>query len=246
MIKKTNKIGLILFLSFSFILVWGQRNDHCLLQLRNGIDSTKTLTSDDEKSSLLMYAVKDRNLELAKQIISQGIDINYPQNGYTAVMMAAENKDIDMLRLLHSNGADLSLIDTVNTIQEFGTSILAYSLMDGCYCEDICTFLLEQNIKIENTNILIYAVYIRNLEHNKKVEFIKYLIDNGASVESVIDRSGYYLLDIANMLWDDELCSIFEDAGAWDSIMDDRPEEQLILSDEDCECSKKSSASVEK
>ncbi|WP_165024397.1 ankyrin repeat domain-containing protein [Dysgonomonas sp. ZJ279] len=178
------KIIAVTFLLFP-ATVLAQSNDMTDLFLFIKNNDTKLVMSlndvnvnivDKNMYTPLMYAVKNKNLELAKYIIFKGAEINCLKNGYNALIIAAENKDLKMLELLYTNGADLCLVDSTNIVWGGPRTVMNSSIIDGCYCENVFSFLLERGAKIEGTNILSYAIYIRNLKHEKKKELIKDLI----------------------------------------------------------------------
>jgi len=243
MIKKIIYIILITLAGSSTTGIMGQCKKDLFFYIKNNdIRGVKSLCStdynslDDDRYTPLMYAVQNKNIDLATYLISKNAKINYPENGYTPVMIAAENKDLEMLKLLNTHGADFKMVDSTNIVWGGAKTLLNYSITDGCYCEEVFNYLLEHGAIVEGTNILCYALYIRNMEHTQKLDLIKNLIGRGADLK-VSGDSGYPLLDIANMLWDDKLYQLLIESGAEEEIMDNRPEEPIVLSDEGCSCS---------
>ncbi|XP_048258008.1 fibronectin type 3 and ankyrin repeat domains protein 1-like [Haliotis rufescens] len=65
------------------------------------------------------------NLEEVKRILSQGVDVNCRRWGWTPVMRAAYRGHRDVVELLVSEGADVSLVD------RNGNNILHYACYEG-------------------------------------------------------------------------------------------------------------------
>ena len=62
-----------------------------------------------EKLSPLCQAVVDGDVELVKQYIDQGVDVNQKSNGKAAAHYAARYNKAEILHILIQNGADLYL-----------------------------------------------------------------------------------------------------------------------------------------
>lgn len=78
---------------------------------------------------LFMFAVKTKNIEMVKLFIDAGADVNFQDlefecdNGRrlfkTPLKIAIDNNDLEMVKFLHQNGANLDFVDKSERMQEF-------------------------------------------------------------------------------------------------------------------------------
>jgi len=94
--------------------------------------------------SELRTAIKENNINLVKDLIKQGIDVNY---GYvwnnTALHFASETGNFEIVKLLVDNGAD---VNATNDSNETALDMVGY--VYECYDVNIANFLKEHtNLK---------------------------------------------------------------------------------------------------
>lgn len=118
---------------------------------------------------LFFIAVKDGNIDVAKQTIANGVDINGVYNiyidngsgnGYTPVAVAIENNDRDMVQFLFENGADPT----------------GYYRYDGDY-----------------------KCYMVDAAGDGDFELVKYLHNWGAKINTIGNYNGHFLANTLNM-----------------------------------------------
>lgn len=125
---------------------------------------------DDEKiekfdgNTDLVYALRDKNYILAKELIEQGADIeNVNNNGYTPLSEASESGRLDTVKFLINNGAEFSEDD--------------YSALERAIAFDnfeVTKYLIDlDKIKITETDIL------EQLKLTKHIKVIDYLLGKG-------------------------------------------------------------------
>lgn len=78
---------------------------------------------------LFMYAVKSKNTEMVKLFIDAGADVNFQdleneENDYIRsfkipLKIAIDNNDLEMVKFLHQNGANLDFVDKSERMQKF-------------------------------------------------------------------------------------------------------------------------------
>lgn len=63
------------------------------------------------KNNELLFATQDNDVATVKELIAQGVDINFQGAGrYSALLIAVEQSNLELVELLLTNGADLSLL----------------------------------------------------------------------------------------------------------------------------------------
>jgi ankyrin repeat protein len=94
-------------------------------------------TTNESKVSALMYAIAEPHPGIVKVLIEGGADVRLSSaRGYTPLMFAARNGDIEMAKALIAAGVQ------VNELASDGTHVLPYSVVLGQ--GDFALFLLEQ------------------------------------------------------------------------------------------------------
>lgn len=78
---------------------------------------------------LFMFAVRSKNIEMVKLFIEAGADVNFQYLEFkcdrnrsvfkTPIKIAIDNNDLEMVKFLHQNGADLDFVDKSERMQEF-------------------------------------------------------------------------------------------------------------------------------
>lgn len=78
---------------------------------------------------LFMFAVRSKNIEMAKLFIEAGADVNFQDLEFetdnnrrlfkTPLKIAIDNNDLEMVKFLHQNGANLDFVDKSERMQEF-------------------------------------------------------------------------------------------------------------------------------
>lgn len=152
--------------------------------------------SEDACMSILSLAVKySDNPKVVKSVIDAGVALKEVyETGLTEIDVAAEtaaqyNENIDVLKLLFNEGANVHLSD-----EGYNLLMAASSRNKN---PEIIKFLIAQGIDInatdaEQNTALIYAVM-----YNRNPEIIKTLLDMGADVLAQ-DLEGHVALDYAN------------------------------------------------
>ena len=78
---------------------------------------------------LFMFAVRSKNIEMVKLFIDAGADVNFQDLEFerdnnrrlfkTPLKIAIDNNDLEMVKFLHQNGANLDFVDKSERMQEF-------------------------------------------------------------------------------------------------------------------------------
>jgi ankyrin repeat protein len=131
----------------------------------------------DDYYSFYNY-VKEGNLEVVRQYIRCGININYQSSNSreTALMCAAKTGQLDVLKELIKAGANVNLESRVG-------NALNYACEGGFML--IIQELLEHNINVNVKNSLGQSPLIYSLK-NKNVKLSHFLLINGANHKNVI------------------------------------------------------------
>ena len=91
----------------------------------------------ETRSTPLMWAVAGQRMDLVHRLVERGADVHVSTaKGFTLLMMAARNGDIEMARTLLAAGAD------ANALGADGTHVLPFAIVLGQ--DEFAYFLLEQ------------------------------------------------------------------------------------------------------
>jgi len=162
------------------------------------------------------YDNEDKKERVVKLLISLGANVNTKdEQGRTALMEAARNRNEKMIQLLINNGADVrnstALIDAVggysyddhkkerivmmlirsganvNTKDEWDRTALMEAARNGC--ESIVQLLIDNGADVKNSTALISAVGCYGNDEDKKERIVMLLIRSGANVNAK-DKQG--------------------------------------------------------
>ena len=150
--------------------------------------------------SELRTAIKENNINLVKDLIKQGIDVNY---GYvwnnTALHFASETGNFEIVKLLVDNGADVNVKRDVHRDKSDKYYPLTIAITKGHL--DVAEFLVNQGANVNSYDELCYTPlhflallsywnYKGHkkdevglaLAHKKEEDFFKLLVSKGARV----------------------------------------------------------------
>jgi len=141
------------------------------------------LTEDEEE---LFEAVKQGNIDKAKELLDKGINVNVRGDySWTPLHLAARNKHVDLTKFLLEYGAD------INARSMSGRTPLYYAVWNRY--TDIVKLLLDHGADINVQSMsgrtpLYYAVW------NRYTDIVKLLLDHGAdiNVQSMSGRTPLY------------------------------------------------------
>jgi ankyrin repeat protein len=166
-------------------------------------------TMADTLEHKLMEASFYGNLEQVQQCISSGVDINHRdlfQFSNTALMVALNYANYDIVELLVKNGADVNIQNCYrNTVFIFAC--------DDCNIK-IMKFLVDNGANINIRNRSRQTALIRASIKNSR-EVVKWLLERGADTEDA--------LDVASTLGNREIVAILFDhicAGSLAKVID--------------------------
>ncbi|QLZ67720.1 ankyrin repeat domain-containing protein [Legionella sp. PC1000] len=125
-------------------------------------------------TTLLLSAVKSRNVELINKLIEKGVDLNIPnKQGLTPLMLACKHGFNEIVQILLDHGANSDLTD------KKGNTVLHHACIEGK--AGIAQQIITSNPKLvnipntEKISPLIYAISLRD-----DVELPKLLLTNKA------------------------------------------------------------------
>ncbi len=146
-------------------------------------DNGKKLREKSKNVELLWWACLHGILAELKELITKDVDVNIKESGYPGRTLlqcaAAESGNIDIVKVLIQNGAD------VNAVDENKQSALHHAAEYGDV--ELAKVLLENGADVnaidgdENTALHIAAIF----DDDDCVDVTKVLIQNGADVNAV-------------------------------------------------------------
>lgn len=136
-----------------------------ILESQEGADALDTAY----QSETLVAAISSQNMDLARQIIERGGDVNRPDaSGITPLMAAVLQKDEKMVALLLENGADVNAKDhegnsvLLHAFSKLGNNKVIDQFLYGAGCEiDFNDPILPR--LIESAQLSAYTPYIHQL-----------------------------------------------------------------------------------
>ncbi len=141
---------------------------------------------DNDKRNALFIASKCNDKPyIISILIEKGIPVNYrDQYGNTAVLFAAQNNNVNILKTLVEKGADL------NSVNDAGITALMSALIEGNNNIEMIKYLIENGIDVNAKNADdLTAIMIASASITDP-EIIKLLITAGADI-SEEDNNGY-------------------------------------------------------
>jgi len=157
---------------------------------------------DYQNARSLKDAIKDNNVSLTKDLISQGADVNfidYPS--YSALYIASQLGNLDIVKLLVQNGADINVGH--NTGRDYDHAQYPLTIAIENYHFEIATYLISKGANVNSNEGWGYSpirvlsqvyhsrykfpVYQKDkLEslYQQEENLLKLLIDNKADIHS--------------------------------------------------------------
>lgn len=154
--------------------------------LSSGVNPNEVF--DEDGSSVWFDCIYHRNIEMAKLLIENGLDVNLIDKlGEMALPKACFDMNIDMVRLLIENGADVKAREVNGS-----TAILVAA--DRSI--EIVKLLLENGAEINVREEELGQTPLRQAVFVNNVDMVRFLLDNGADV-NIKDNEGKTPYDIA-------------------------------------------------
>ena len=201
------------------------------------------------KNSLLMTAISAKQTDLAKLLIEKKANVSLVnKEGKTALLLAYDQQDLSMMKLLLQNGAKLAVIDkTKNSIVIFKitgdevmpiefpiTEITALSIdtpltfaLRATNFEAIKA-LVENGEDINLTNRFNKNTLLISMVYAKQPDMVKFLLDKGAEM-SALNNEGVTALSIAYSQQDSSIMKLLLQKGAKSAIIDKAKNSIVIL-----------------
>ena len=195
------------------------------------------------RSALLLAAAQRRALPAVKVLLSKGARVNQQdENGYTALLWIARQGDVETLRLLLAQGADIQArvkkgtvalenganaldlacssrnVRAVKLLLEHGASVdksgrpLINAAMDGSL--DIVKLLVAQGVSANVADPLSFTALMHaTLSENASLELLKLLLERGADPQAKA-RDGNTALGYAKRKGWQAAITLLQEAGA--------------------------------
>jgi ankyrin repeat protein len=156
-----------------------------------------------ELDELLLLACECKKIKNMKKILQLGGNIEVKsEDGFTPLVIAIKNKDLEMVKLLVNSGAKLGeILEKKNKLK---VTPLIYSIVEDEF--DIFKYLIDEGADIEVQNPIYYAIV-----HKNKF-MIKVLLGKKIKLDIVIE--GMTPLLLATLSKDLDIMKMLIDAGA--------------------------------
>ena len=151
--------------------------------------------------------------EMAKLLISKGADVNITTYGGDSPLMAACFISEELVELLLSKGAD------IHAKNKDETGVFDYcimGIMQGTVSIDLAERLLSEGLNVDDaptTGMIAGYTPLMIAAGNKQYELVKFLIKNGANVNTKA-KDGANPLSMANRENDVKMIKLLKDFGA--------------------------------
>jgi len=147
----------------------------------NFINSLSKLNLNDGCKQLMNLVKNNANIELIKQQIILGADINYKnKNGYNILMIACINKNYEVVKLLLENNV---LIDNNRVNNNYNINSDS-ALMLSVNNIDILKLLIKYKSNVNYQNVMGYTALMKACL-NKNLDSVKLLIENKANLNAL-------------------------------------------------------------
>jgi ankyrin repeat protein len=152
----------------------------------------------------LYQAIHDRNLSLARQLISQGSDINQPTpHGATPLHFSAKSGQIPMTQLLLQSGAN------PHAVYQAEWTPLHFAAQGGHV--EVAALLLKHGAHLDGIKGKITPLHLAVQEHQRRMA--SFLLAQGATVEASF-QEGWTALHVAAQTGDADMARLLLNSGA--------------------------------
>jgi ankyrin repeat protein len=162
-------------------------------------NETEEVFNSMTPTDALKWSVKGKLDNYIVRALERGADINCKNTlGETLLMLAAENGQLDKIKILIEYGADVNIVDNSNWSALMGAALHGYL--------EIVKYLVEHgaDVNIENKdgrNALMLAAI------NDRLEIFKFFMKSGSNIKTK-DSGGDTILDLARPKIKEYLISI--------------------------------------
>lgn len=130
---------------------------------------------NDNGDTVLTWAIRKTQNEIAKYLISSGANINLPNlGGYTPLFVAIVYRNNEMVKYVIDKKANIDLRDSFKNTPVIQTAIEKNN--------EIAKYLIDRKADLDLQNIWGYTPLFIAID-NRDYEMIKYLIDHGAKFD---------------------------------------------------------------
>ena len=131
--------------------------------------------SSNGTNCIMSASLRTGDCKTVKWLIQQGVDVNYcNKDGWTAVHGAAQKGNLDMLKLLHSTGANIHQ-ETSN-----GSNCIMSAALGTGDCKTV-TWLIQQGVDVNHCNKDGWTA-VHWAAHEGNLDVLKLLHSNGANI----------------------------------------------------------------
>jgi len=170
------------------------------------IEILKKAKAKGKLEAELWNAVKESDLDKAKELLEQGVNPNTVQPGndmnFNILMLAAHENDLEMIKMLVEHGAD------VNSRDSYEQSVLMYCL----HSPEIVDYLIKKGADVDTRDRYGYTALMQAVtEHKPEYKTsVKLLVEAGADVNAE-NKRGEVILELT---YDKEIMEFLRQNGA--------------------------------
>jgi len=160
---------------------------------------------DDRGNTPLINAIREGNIEMTRDLIAEGSNVNHKnKSGYTPLHFASDKNQIEVVNLLLEKGAE------INAVNKYQITPL-FSAIEKKNV-DIAAILLKRGADV-NFSSPVFGCPVHRVAYVDSPDLLKLILANKADIEAK-DSDGKTALHLAGMLGRPEVTKILLENGA--------------------------------
>lgn len=220
-----------------------KQNNLPMLKLLIERGALVNLCNSENEISPLICAAKNNNMEMLKLLIENGGKVNkISKDGDTALGMAVNNKNIEMVKHLLDCGADAGIQSSIierailddnfeifNLLKDNGAKVKGLGLLGFARSLEMIEELCNNGVGVNERGYNGYTALMRFSESDWGYDFAKALIEKGADVNLQDDDGATALMHAVYLFTKEKMVDLLLEAGAKVRIKNNKGEDVFDL-----------------